>query len=67
MTEKGPKEEVKEEVKGETTEDDILDIDTNDIVLSDSGLKDYRNARPARGARVSKSTVRASKSVREPA
>ena len=60
-----PKEEVKEEVKQEPTEDDVLDIDTNEIVLSGSGLKDYGNARPGRGARGSKSTVGASKRVRE--
>ena len=61
-----PKQEVKEEVKQEPTEDDVLDIDTNEIVLSGSGLKDYSNTRPARGARVSKSTVGPLKSVREP-
>ena len=60
------KDEAKDEVKEESTEDDVLDIDTNDIVLSGSGLKDYGTARPARGARVSKSTVGASKGAREP-
>jgi hypothetical protein len=66
MADQSPKREFKEEVKQEPTEDDVLDIDTNEIVLSGSGLKDYSSARPARGARVSKSTVGASKSVREP-
>ena len=64
-TDVSPKGEVKEEVKQDPTEDDVLDIDTNDIVLSGSGLKDYSNARPARGARVSKSTMGASKGERE--
>ena len=67
MADQCPKdEEVKGEFKGESTEDDVLDIDTNEIVLSGSGLKDYSNARPGRGARVSKSTVGASKGEREP-
>ena len=65
-TDVSPKGEAKQEVKQEPTEDDVLDIDTNEIVLSGSGLKDYSTARPGRGARVSKGTVGASKSVREP-
>ena len=60
-----PKEEVNAEVKAESTEDAILDIDTNEIVSSGSGLKDYSNAATGRGARVSKSTVGASKGERE--
>ena len=51
---------VEEQVKQETTENDILDIDTsNDVSYGTS--KDYRHTRPARGARVSKSIVGASK------
>tara|TARA_B110000046_G_C12641887_1_gene253057 strand:- start:105 stop:311 length:207 start_codon:yes stop_codon:yes gene_type:complete len=60
----------KEEVKGESTEDDVLDIDTNDDVLSgilkNYRLKNYSTARPARGARVSTSIVGASGGERAP-
>ena len=66
MTDKdgGSEVEVKTEIKEEDA-NDILTIDTSEVVSSYGGLKDYSNSRPARGARASKSTVEASKGVRE--